>query len=150
MTNGKRSLWPTATSSDSKTSARSTANRQTNWKSHPGSTLLDAARSVCPPAVSRRGNPQTSFEAEEAINKDGSRATHASVVLGIIQSEPGLTTGEVGDTSGLGQMETRKRISDLKNMGMIFAGDVRVWKPSGRKQSTWWPISKDGVQEALL
>ena len=115
-------------------------------------TILSSGdgRTVCPPAVSRRDNPQTSFEAEEAINKAGARVTHLSVVLGVIESQPGLTTGEVGDASGLGQMETRKRISDLKNMGMIFAGDVRVWEASGRNQSTWWPISKDGVQEALL
>ena len=115
-------------------------------------TILSSGdgRTVCPQAVSRRDNPETSFEAEEAINKDGSRVTHLSVVLGVIESQPGLTTGEVGDASGLGQMETRKRISDLKNMGMIFAGDVRVWEASGRNQSTWWPISKDGVQEALL
>jgi len=65
-------------------------------------TILSSGdgRTVCPPAVSRRDNPQTSFEAEEAINKGGSRVTHLSVVLGVIESQPGLTTGEVGDESG--------------------------------------------------
>ena len=99
--------------------------------------------------VSRRDNPVTSFEAEVSINMDGSRQTHLWAVLAIVRSTPGLTTGEVGEVSGLGQMETRKRLSDLKNSALARQGSSRVWPQSGRKQSTWWPVIEP-VQGELL
>ena len=90
--------------------------------------------------VSRRDNPMTSYEAEASINADGSRATHLRTVLTIVRDMPGLTTGEVGEVSGLGQMETRKRLSDLKNSALARQGSSRVWPQRGRRQSTWWPV----------
>jgi len=99
--------------------------------------------------VSRRGGPPTSAEAETAINADGSRETHLWTVLAIVRDTPGLTTGEVGEVSGLGQMETRKRLSDLKNLTLARQGSSRIWPPSGRQQSTWWPVG-DPVQGELL
>jgi len=90
--------------------------------------------------VSRRDNPLTSYEAETSINADGSRATHLRTVLRIVRATPGLTTGEVGEISGLGQMETRKRLSDLKNATLARQGGSRVWPQSGRRQVTWWPM----------
>ena len=99
--------------------------------------------------VSRRDNPMTSFEAEASINMDGSRATHLRTVLTIVRDMPGLTTGEVGEVSGLGQMETRKRLSDLKNSALARQGSSRVWPQSGRRQSTWWPVIEP-VQGELL
>jgi hypothetical protein len=90
--------------------------------------------------VSRRDNPVTSFEAEASINSGGSRQTHIHRVLTIVRQSPGLTTGQVGEVSGLGQMETRKRLSDLKNTGLIRQGVPRVWEGSGRRQVTWWPV----------
>jgi len=100
--------------------------------------------------VSRRDNPLTSYQAEAAINADGSRQTHAATILAIIRNSPGLTTGEVGEASGLGQMEARKRLSDNKNAGLIRSGRSRVWPQSGRQQSTWWPVMLEPVQGELL
>ena len=99
--------------------------------------------------VSRRDNPVTSFEAEVAINADGSRQTHIKTVVSIIRNTPGLTTGEIGEASGFGQMETRKRLSDIKNSGVARQGTPRIWPQSGRWQSTWWPIVEP-VQGELL
>ena len=99
--------------------------------------------------ASRRDNPVTSFQAEAVINADGSRSTHLWTVLAIVRDKPGLTTGEIGEASGLGQMETRKRLSDLKNAGYARQGSSRVWPQSGRQQSTWWPIVIP-VQRRLL
>ena len=99
--------------------------------------------------VSRRDNPVTSYKAEASINEDGSRRTHLRTVLAIVRDTPGLTTGEIGEVSGLGQMETRKRLSDLKNATQARQGDSRVWPQSGRHQVTWWPVG-DPVQGELL
>jgi len=92
------------------------------------------------PPVSRRENPETSHEAEAVITQTGKRQTHAAKVLEIIIDHPGLVTGVIGEMSGLGQMETRKRLSDLKNRGLARQGQPRIWEGSGRKQVTWWPV----------
>lgn len=99
--------------------------------------------------VSRKSNPDTSREAESWINQNGSRQTHIQAVLDIVRGTPGLTTGEIGEMSTFGQMETRKRLSDLKNADMIRQGKSRVWMPSGRNQSTWWPVVEE-TQGRLL
>jgi len=99
--------------------------------------------------VSRRDNPLTSYEAETSINEDGSRQTHIRIVLEVVQRMPGLTTGEIGEASGLGQMETRKRLSDIKSSGLARQGASRMWPQSGRQQSTWWPVIEP-VQGELL
>ena len=92
------------------------------------------------PPVSRRENPETSQEAEAVITQTGKRQTHATKVLGIVTAHPGLTTGAIGEISGLGQMETRKRLSDLKNRGLARQGQPRIWHGSGRQNVTWWPV----------
>ena len=99
--------------------------------------------------VSRKSNPDTSREAESWINHNGSRQTHVQAVFDIVREMPGLTTGEIGEMSTFGQMETRKRLSDLKNTNMIRQGKPRVWTPSGRNQSTWWPVVEE-TQGRLL
>jgi len=100
--------------------------------------------------ATRRDNPITSFEAEAAINATGSRRTHIGTVLAVVRQTPGLTTGEIGEASGLGQMETRKRLSDLKNHYLARQGASRIWPQSGRHQSTWWPVTKPVQGELLL
>ena len=92
------------------------------------------------PPASHRNDPETSHEAEDAITQTGKRQTHATKVLGIVTVHPGLTTGAIGEISGLGQMETRKRLSDLKNRGLARQGQPRIWHGSGRQNVTWWPV----------
>jgi len=40
-------------------------------------------------------------------------------------------------------------LSDLKNLTLARQGSSRIWPPSGRQQSTWWPVG-DPVQGELL
>jgi len=92
--------------------------------------------------VSRSGNPSTSFDAEEAITRSGARSTHAALLYRIIRDDPGLTTGEIGELSGLGQMATRKRLSDLKNAMLVYQGRTRMWTRTRRLHVTWWPTGE--------
>ena len=94
--------------------------------------------------VSHTTDPVTSHEAEAVITQTGTRQTHVEIVLRIIIDHPGLVTGVIGEMSGLGQMETRKRLSDLKNRGLARQGQPRIWEGSGRRQGTWWLIPKQG------
>tara|TARA_Y100000310_G_scaffold171370_1_gene171551 strand:+ start:307 stop:648 length:342 start_codon:yes stop_codon:yes gene_type:complete len=94
---------------------------------------------VFPPA-SYADDPVTSHEAEAVHTATGVRQTHAGKLLEIVRVRPGLITSELGEVSELGHMETRKRLSDLKNMNLIYQGQARMWQGSGRKQSSWWPV----------
>ena len=98
---------------------------------------------------SRAENPQTSKDAEAFINEKGIRKTHAQIVLDLIINAPGKTTGEIGELSGLGQMESRKRLSNLKNKNLIRMGPSKVWLGSGRNQSTWYPIIPEPIQTKM-
>jgi len=93
--------------------------------------------------VSRPSNPDTSHEAEESINKTGSRTTQCSEIFSVLKSNPGKLSGEIADITGLGMHVTSRRLADLKNKGLIFQGQHRVYSHTGRKQVSWWPVKGD-------
>jgi hypothetical protein len=94
------------------------------------------------PPVSHTGDPETSKGAEAATTRSGTRNTHAQHCLRIVRETPGMTTGEIGEMSGLGQAETRRRLSDLKARKQAYMGPPRIWRGSGRPHSTWWPVGE--------
>ena len=102
------------------------------------------------PPVSRPSNPESSREAEAAINESGKRKSHADVMLEVVTAWPGLVTSIVGERSGLGQMEGRKRLSDLKSKGLIRAGRLAVYEGTNRRQTTWFPVTPPGQRGQLF
>jgi len=88
--------------------------------------------------VSRSTDPQTSHEAEDHINKSGSRSKQVAKFLNAVREHEGATSGELAEAVGLTMYEASKRLADLENAGKIRKGEPRVWEGSGRKQSTWW------------
>ena len=80
------------------------------------------------PPVSRRENPETSHEAENAINASGSRVSHCDQIYSVVEAEPGLTAGQIGVMSGYGMHITSRRLADLKTE----AASVRASPASGR------------------
>jgi hypothetical protein len=86
--------------------------------------------------VVRAGNPLTSFQGETYANVTG-RQTHARLLLEAIGHERGLIRAELSVRTGLSEYECSKRLSDLKNLGMIEAGPSRK-ASGGRSQQTWF------------
>jgi len=99
--------------------------------------------------VSRRDNPLTSYKAEASINEDGSRRTQCRYILDAVRATEGRVAGEIAEVTGYGMHITSRRLSDLKNIGLIRQGLPRIWEISGRHQVTWWPVG-DPVQGELL
>jgi len=93
--------------------------------------------------VSRPSDPDTSHEAEETINKTGSRITQCNTIFLVLKSSPGKLAGEIADSTGLGMHVTSRRLADLKNRGLIFQGQPRTYFQTGRKQVSWWPVKED-------
>ena len=85
----------------------------------------------------------TSHEAGQIITANGNRRTYIDVLLAIIQKEPGLTGGELGERVSFDG--AWKRLSDLEREGLVFQGPPETYPGTGRKQATWFPRERQGV-----
>lgn len=74
-------------------------------------------------------------EAAEFMQKSGKAAKHKEIVLEFISKNQGATGGEIGEGTGLGHIESQRRISDLKSAGMVEYRDKRKCKVKGSNMS---------------
>lgn len=88
--------------------------------------------------AARSTDPDTSHEAARAITTSDRRASLKRQCLAYITAHPGRTAGEIGEGTGLGHDRVWRRISDLKNEGLVQPGRPRRWH--GKAQETWWPV----------
>lgn len=58
-------------------------------------------------------------EAAEHMDKSGKAAANKMKVLKAVFKEQGQTGPELGEVTGLGHIEAQRRISDLKNDGLV-------------------------------
>ena len=101
------------------------------------------------PPIARNQDPWTSHAAGDAITNSGSRQTLAEICVDCVHKHPGLTAGEVGELTGLGHQRVWRRLSDLKNLGLIVQGTAKQWQ--GKAQVTWWPPAvQPTTQQARL
>lgn len=101
------------------------------------------------PPISGNRDPWTSHAAGNAITNSGSRQTQMDRCLGIVLGSPGLVAGEIGELTGLGHVPAQRRLSDLKNLGLIIQGTAKQWQ--GKAQVTWWPPAvQPTTQQARL
>jgi len=91
---------------------------------------------IDPSPISRPSDPITSHIAGREITQNGRRITIMKQCLWYVARNPGLTAGEIGEGTGLGHMRVERRLSDLKNKGVLTQGTPRSW--NGRPQVTWW------------
>ena len=90
------------------------------------------------PPVHRTGDPITSVLAETAITESGARGSIMRQVLWYVQDHPGQCAGEISEGLGFTSWQVSKRLSDLKNKGLIHPSGVKLFKE--RKQQTWREI----------
>ena len=90
------------------------------------------------PPIARNVDPWTSHAAGAAITVSGRRRSLVELCLECVYKNPGLTAGERGEHTGLGNPRVWRRLSDLKNLGRVIQGAARQW--NGKVQVTWWPL----------
>lgn len=91
------------------------------------------------PPVVHRDDPLSSFRAAIDHTESGVRGENVRRLLISVQTNPGLTAVDYTDLAQMkDDVETRRRLTDLKNQGRIFReGTV---KPKGQRlQARWWP-----------
>ncbi len=90
------------------------------------------------PPVSRAEDPHTSYLAEQGLSEK--RISTVVKVYGFVVEYPGRTSGEISEGLRMEHHEVWRRVSDAKNLGLIYASGKRLWEGTGRQQSCWWPV----------
>lgn len=92
------------------------------------------------PPLARTSDPITSHEAAARVtNRESIKAR----CLAYIRAHPGVTAGQVGVGTDLGYEKVWRRVSELKNDGLIYEGvETREW--GGRQQVTLYPYGPEG------
>jgi len=87
----------------------------------------------------------TSLEALRHVTVTGQKATHQRIVMAAVVRYPGLTASELAEIVGLGPVETRRRLTDLKNEEMAVQGAARRSKGGVCREKTWYPRERQAV-----
>ena len=87
------------------------------------------------PPSHRNNDPQTSAEADSQVTENGDRASLMKKCLWHIQDNPNQTAGEISEALGLNSWQVSKRLSDLKNQGLISPSGEKLYE--NHKQQTW-------------
>ena len=85
--------------------------------------------------IARNTDPETSHASAHETTKTN-RKTQCLDLLRLIRFAPG---GISADYETRAVPQAWKRVSDLKNQGLIYYGTPRVNPATGRKCSTIWP-----------
>jgi len=97
--------------------------------------------------ATHRNDPRTSLEAELEVTVTGQRQRHIDMVVASVREYPGLTAEEYGALTGLGRIETARRLSDAKEAWLVRRGERKVYPAvGGTSQSTWYPVTAEPVQ----
>jgi len=110
-------------------------------------TLFTQKKQEWPPAH-RLGSPETSIEAEETINRDGTRLNQTQAVYEALIRHNGSTAKELAYIMNCPDVNTpHRRLNDLAEMEppKAFRGPARICGKTHRKATTWWVMSRAGV-----
>lgn len=68
--------------------------------------------------ASHRNDPDTSFQAEEHINKSGKRKAQQKIVEDALKEHSGLTSAELASVTGLDRTMLARRLSEVGIKGV--------------------------------
>ena len=98
------------------------------------------------PPVSHTHDPTSSKEAEKQITQSGRRQTDANRVLAVLTLSPGKNAREIGKQLWPEDLEeqtgkARRRLSDLKNIGVVYNRTLTDQDGTKERESRWWPVN---------
>jgi hypothetical protein len=97
-----------------------------------------------------KDDPATSQDALRRVERSGKRLGHGSIVYMAVTAHPGRTSCELIPLTLLKQYQVRRRLTDLKNQGLIERKLPRQCHGCGSMESTWWEAPQVAVQNKLL
>ena len=100
------------------------------------------------PPIHRNTDPQTSTDSAVEITTSGKRASLMKRCLWYVQDNPCQTAGEISKALGLNSWQVSKRLSDLKNQGLIMQEGQREFE--GHQQVMWRPVEYEPMKPKRL
>ncbi len=97
-----------------------------------------------PKPLSHRGDPQTSYEAAEALRRSGRLAAQQQAVLEGLRQCDGATHGELGAFMGVHWLVPARRLPELERAGLVRKGEARICTVKGSRCTTWWTAEHVG------
>lgn len=85
-----------------------------------------------------RNDPESSYAA--AADSTESRTRHIDLLQTYVSRHPGLTASEYAELVGWDVVETRRRLTDLKNRDIAFQSGQR--KGRYRQECCWYPLGQ--------
>ena len=86
-----------------------------------------------PRELSRTDDPETSHKAAREIVEEGMVGRMMKVALERVKARPGSTAAELGGGP------VRKRLNDLRKLGLVYNRLSRPCSVTGRHALTWYP-----------
>ncbi len=86
----------------------------------------------------------TAHQAIPMFALSGKRQTHCELVLEAVQQFPGCTAITLMKRTGLKEYQVRRRLTDLKNQGLVRTGAITLDPTHQSEMVTWWPAEEDG------
>jgi len=109
------------------------------------------------PPASKNTDPESSHEAETIITASGVREKQVQWAFDLVRKHPNMTAKELASMVGGGDkyktayygIRLARRLSDLKNMNKVKAGNMRKCMVSKRKAVTWSIIPEAPAPESF-
>lgn len=90
--------------------------------------------------ASRKTDPETSFLAEDEINRTGKRQRQQKEVRDAVTLNPGRTSAELAQCCVLDRWQIARRLPEVEVAGRVRRGGSRRCRVTGRKSITWWAV----------
>lgn len=87
--------------------------------------------------LARRTDPDTSHDAAKRHGASGRRQSNKLRLLAAVKTWPKRTSAEYAALTYLERHEAARRLSDLKNDGLVIQGERRTCDVQGTSAVTW-------------
>lgn len=87
----------------------------------------------------RATDPASSHAAAAEIEASGAAAAHRAIILAAVRAHPGRTSLELAGITGLDRHAISRRLSELRDDGLIEQGTMRACSVNGHQMLVWNP-----------
>ena len=89
--------------------------------------------------ASHKNDPDSSYEAEDRMNKSGKRETEQKIALEAVKNHPGCTSAELARETGLDRAMLARRLPELRPQ-YVYNGKTDCCRVNKTSAITWWVV----------
>lgn len=93
--------------------------------------------------LSRRTDPETSFEAAKRLKKSGHWSGQKRAVFQALRQNNGSTSAELAKAMGEDRYIPSRRLKELESLGLVRRGMIRMCTVCGNRCLTWYVVDED-------